>query len=171
MTNTPSVVSSEEEWRDVLGFEGVYTVSNIGGVKSRGRPLKQFKDTDGYFMVVLRCRPKKRVAKVHALVAEAFIGPRPKGLVINHKNGIKTDNRVENLEYVTQKQNNRHAMDSGLHDTRGEKAHFAKLMPEDVIEIRRLSEAGMSRAAIGRQFGVSGQAITKIVFRKRWGHI
>lgn len=104
-----------EIWKDISGFEGVYKVSNKGNIKSlsridaRGRLLKNKllklgKSKGGYYQVVL-CNGFKKKYKVHRLVAMAFI-PNPNNLPqINHKNEVKTDNRVENLEWCTPQYN------------------------------------------------------------------
>lgn len=103
----------EEEWRDVLGFEELYQVSNLGNVRTvkRGEAtaMSQEEHWNGYLSVHLRNKGVERRASVHRLVAEAFI-PNPDGLRdVNHKNGIKTDNRVENLEWLSHSDNIKHA--------------------------------------------------------------
>ena len=103
----------EEEWRDVLGFEELYQVSNLGNVRTvkRGEAtvMSQKEHWNGYLSVHLRNKGVERRASVHRLVAEAFI-PNPDGLRdVNHKNGIKTDNRVENLEWLSHSDNIKHA--------------------------------------------------------------
>lgn len=103
----------EEEWRDVLGFEKLYQVSNLGNVRTvkRGEAtvMSQEEHWNGYLSVHLRNKGVERRVSVHRLVAEAFI-PNPDGLRdVNHKNGIKTDNRVENLEWLSHSDNMKHA--------------------------------------------------------------
>jgi hypothetical protein len=109
-----------ETWKDIKGFEGKYQVSNLGRVKSLNynntneeRVLKLSNDKDGYEIVCL-CDKKKVVKKVHRLVAEAFLPNTDNLNIINHLNGIKTDNKIGNHEWCTSRENNRHAIETGL---------------------------------------------------------
>lgn len=97
-----------EQWRDIPGYEGRYQASNTGRVKGPRGLNKPFKSRGGYMIATL-CHNSVRTREgVHRLVAKAFI-PNPAGKPqINHKNGIKTDNRPENLEWVTCSENNLH---------------------------------------------------------------
>ena len=123
----------QEIWKPVVGYEGYYEVSNLGNVRSvdriciqknskcekykhsyKGKILKQFKNNSGYMRVQL-CYNHKSIGKsVHRLVAEAFIDNSNNYKCVNHINGIKTDNRVENLEFCTYSHNNREAFKLGL---------------------------------------------------------
>jgi hypothetical protein len=107
---------NEETWIPVLG--GLYEVSNLGSVRNfRTKQFRRFGiDRDGYLALPYRKNGRKgkwSEISVHCLVAVAFLGPRPGGLEINHKNGIKTDNRSENLEYITHDENIAHATRMG----------------------------------------------------------
>jgi hypothetical protein len=116
-----------EEWRDCLG--GVYRVTNTGRVR-RAKPgkgtqageLRRFIATTGYQVVNVCIDGERRTEHVHILVAEAFLGPRPLGLEINHKNGNKRDPRAENLEYITRSENGAHAWKTGLQPPRGKRS-------------------------------------------------
>lgn len=99
-----------EEWRPVYeqpSFSEPYEVSNCGRVRNTrtGRILALVLTHKGYLRVGLRRASRSRMVFVHKLVALAFIGPRPTGLQINHKNGVKTDNCIHNLEYVSCQEN------------------------------------------------------------------
>ena len=110
-----------ENWRDIVGYEGLYQVSNLGMIKSldrivscrwgqnkrlNGNLLSMTPDPDGYLSVALSKQGKRKTYRVHKLVAQAFI-PNPEKLPsINHKDENKTNNNVKNLEWCTVKYNN-----------------------------------------------------------------
>jgi hypothetical protein len=176
-----------EAWLPVIGFEGSYEVSNLGRVRSLprkvasrpgrirrvpGKLLKPNFTIHGYLQVNLQRESKGVPFSVHRLVAEAFIGPRPPGADIDHKDGIKINNERWNLEYVSRLENVRRAIRMGLvaPNPPGEKHPAARLRDADIIEIRRLNLEGMSRKAIGIQFGISRSHVGRIVNRKRRTH-
>ena len=105
-----------ELWKDIQGYEGYYQISSLGKVKNvkTGRLLKQFLNSAGYYKVMLRKRKTPKNFRVHRLVADAFVNNDNNSHIVNHKNGIKTDNRAENLEFCTQKENINHAIECGL---------------------------------------------------------
>jgi hypothetical protein len=107
------------EWRPipVAGYEKHYEISSAGRVR-RAKPgpgthvglvLKPKRDKDGYLYQNIWAENKTKTVKNHQLVLRAFVGPTPKGQMPNHKNGIKSDNRLANLEYMTPAQNNLHS--------------------------------------------------------------
>ena len=99
-----------EIWKDIEGYEGLYQVNNLGRVKryyknSKEKILKPFSNRDGYLNVKLYKEGKSKQSKVHRLVAQAFIlNPEDKPEV-NHKDEDKTNNKVENLEWMTRREN------------------------------------------------------------------
>lgn len=105
-----------EIWKDVVGYEGRYKVSDLGRVFSckRNAILMLFKNKRGYMIVNLYAAQSIKPVRVHRLVALAFI-PNPENKPeVNHRNGIKDDNRLENLEWATPEENVAHAFRSGL---------------------------------------------------------
>lgn len=100
-----------EIYKDIIGYDGVYQISNLGNVKSnkwnKSKVLKNNKNNFGYCFVILRKNNKSKTLYIHQLVAIHFLNHKPCGhnLVINHINFNKEDNRVENLEIVTQRKN------------------------------------------------------------------
>ena len=164
--------------RAVIGYEDLYEVSEVGSVWSC--PKKKHDGMwltptlrKGYLTVHLSQDGIAKILYVHSLVAEAWIGPRPSGLQINHLDGNKLNNRVENLEYTTALENQRHAIRTGLVDTEKRIAwartlgsrphlHARKLTASDVREIRRRMAGEESVLAISRRFHVHEKVIYKI---------
>ena len=165
-----------EKWKPITDFEGLYSISNTGRIKrtakSRGsRPnklLSPYPNKFGYLQVALRKDGKYHRRYVHRLILQAFTGIL--GEQCNHKNGIKTDNRLENLEWCTASENLMHASRTlGLR--RGSKHWNAKLTGNDVISILDMNDKGMTHQAIADHYNVSRIQITNIVNRKAWKHI
>ncbi len=171
----------EEIWKDieVEGIpKGVYQISNIGRVKSLARtiqrkrgktrlPEKIMKNIkgNGYYRLTLQHEGHISPYSVHRLVAEAFI-PNPENKpCVNHKNAIKTDNRISNLEWCTYSENNTHAFKMGLKVGSNRKLH-----PDTVMKIRALYPY-YSCYALAKMFPVNKDAIGKIVNYKTWKYI
>lgn len=103
-----------EIWKDIPEYEGLYQVSNEGRIRRNGQTRKLHKDYRGYLTVSLSKHSKMKYYKVHRLVALAFI-PNPEGKrTVNHKDGNKENNRLENLEWATHSENIIHANKMGL---------------------------------------------------------
>ena len=156
-----------EEWRPVKGVEGKYTyvVSNLGRVMNvqKGTMRKACYDATGYLQVAFT-RSAGSTKKVHRMIAEAFIGEPPTGKEhVNHKNGIRDDNRVENLEWVSQAENNTHAFRA-----LNKKPVGLKISNDDVAVVRFLFGRGVPQSIIATRFSVSQSLISKICkYRKR----
>lgn len=129
-----------EEWRDIPGYEGYYQASSMGRLRSvdrivlcsgnvkrpqKGRILKSEIGKDGYYKQVLHVNGKGKTERVHRLIASAFI-PNPYNKPqVNHKDGNKINNNVENLEWCTPSENAKHAIRTGLLTPNLENAHKA----------------------------------------------
>lgn len=182
-----------EEWRPVVGYEQFYEVSSLGRVRSfdrevngkygnvaikKGKLIQPMFSHGKYHQVNLYCNGKNNTQKVHRLVAKAFL-PNPNNYdQVNHKNLIKTDNRVENLEWCSARQNMHHMMDNGKM-AKGEGKKLAKLNESQVIEIRRIHSENMCAYRVkrglmqelSRRYNVSVSLIEKVVHRVNWKHI
>ena len=182
-------IKEKEVWKDVKDFGG-YKVSNNGRVKSldryvvdkngkrmfyNGIYLKQHVDKDGYLRVQLNKEGKGYNVGVHRLVLLAFV-PNPENKPqVNHKNGIKNDNRLENLEWCTNSENQLHAIEIGLvtnfviPDNTGINNGRAKLTESDVKMIRELYATGKYRQKeLANMFGINQTGISGIILRKTW---
>jgi hypothetical protein len=109
---------NNEIWKDVPGFEGYYQVSNLGNIFSliNNRKMKITINKRGYCQTMFCGNVKKKNIRVHIIVAKAFIPNTKNKPAVNHINGIRHDNRIENLEWVTNKENIAHAIKTGLLD-------------------------------------------------------
>lgn len=178
-----------EIWKDIQGYEGHYQVSNLGAIKSfpkrfyhviskkyvfKKEKIIRDKATNhyGYYNVILRKEGEPKFYLIHRLVAQHFI-PNPENKPqVNHKNGIKIDNRVENLEWVTQQENITHAISTGLKNTKGEMHCRHKLTEGDVLAIRgkyKFVKHGCRKLA--EEYNVSTSSIHGIIQRTTWRHI
>jgi len=163
-----------ETWHPLPGYGGLYEVSDIGRVWScrKRKTLSLVVNKRGYVQCNLYRDGRVKNHMVHRLVALAFFGKIPSGLQVNHKNGVKTDNRVENLELVTPEQNRQQARDKGLVQSRkGEANPAAKLTEDDVRAIRRLRAEGVTAIKVAQRFGVTERVVFRIQHRKSWTHL
>jgi len=171
----------KESWKNVYGHDSCYAVSNCGRVKrtKKGKStrsdkiLSQHKNKYGYWESGLMQNGKVKTFRVHALVALSFLGMRPVGMHINHKDGCKENNDVSNLEYLTPRENVRHAHKLGLmRPVRGSKSPFAKLCELSVISLRKEYATGAtSHRRLALKYDVSYAVIKDIVNRRSWKHV
>lgn len=163
---------SGEQWLPVVGFEGIYEVSNLGSVKSvrTGKLMKPHALPGRYPHTTLSRNGHETSAYIHDLVAEAFIGHKPSGSEVNHINLDKRDNRLENLEYCTCQENTQHAIEHGAIDKRGEAHHGAKLTEAIVASIRSRLASGEKAKTLSEEYGVGVLQIRRIESGQRWRH-
>ncbi|MFA5898029.1 MAG: NUMOD4 domain-containing protein [Hyphomicrobium sp.] len=193
--------NTSEEWRKVTGYPS-YSVSTSGAVRrdiaangfAAGRPIKPRLNIDGYVTVVLCAKGQKpRGLRVHRLIAIEFI-PNPLGLpCINHIDGVKTNNAISNLEWVTPKMNTAHAVRNGLMKPAKGDSHWSRRMPEKarknlgalrgksnaaakitegiVREARLLAAQGMRHRDIAARYGVCRSSVSNVVKKATWAHV
>ena len=167
----------DEEWRDVVGYEGLYQVSNFGRVKSfqknKVKILKSNLGIGGYLRVVLCKNEKKKNRFVHVLVAKAFITNPENKTQVNHRDGNKKNNHVSNLEWVTPKENIEHAFKNGLRKI-GYEHHEAKLLPDQIREVRRDCVPGDPERgfrAFAKKFNVTHRIISDAYYGKSYQNV
>lgn len=163
-------LSQAEEWRAVVGYEGIYEVSDLGRVRSRhavnGHVLSPTSDKDGYPVINLYAPDGRRTWAVHRLVASAFHGEKRNALhrEVAHLDGDKTNARADNLKWCSKIENHHHKRAHGTHQA-GEKHPRAKLTNEAVEEIR---ESRGLRGALAAKYGISKDTVTDIRRGRRW---
>lgn len=167
--------NQEEMWVDAKGFEGLYQVSNLGRVKALEKTwhtgmhytirhkkehiMKTRKNRGGYEYVILRCKNKNKTITIHRLVLMSFIENKHNHPYINHKNGIKTDNNIDNLEWCTAKENVQHAIKLGLRKgyvTQTKRHTRSKLTDAQAAEIR---ESTLSLTELSYRYHVNQASI------------
>lgn len=178
---------SNEEWKDIENYEGLYQISNLGRVKSLAKVIKTWYRTcnmrekllklcsasDGYFIVILCKKGNNKTYRVSRLVAQAFI-PNPDNYPqVNHINSIRTDNKVKNLEWCTAQYNVIHSYKNGFrHGTKGEKCPFAKLTNKQVLEIRqKYIPYKYTYNKLAKEYKIHPIHVGHIIRRQSWKHI
>lgn len=170
---------TNEIWKPVVGFEGFYSVSNLGRIMRlagtantlENRIVKPWiQSRSKYAAVTLSTKNRRSTANIHRLVTTAFLGPRPKGLTVNHIDGIKSNARLANLEYISQHANAMHPSAMGLLPC-GERNNKAKLTEIGIREIRASHARGTTAHHLASQYGVTVENIRHIVSRHTWKHI
>lgn len=175
-----------EEWRYIPNYEGKYIASCLGRLKSidrlsrisngnyrcvKGRILKQQKDKDGYLQFGLYTKGKYKTNKSHRIIALLFVKNPQNKPDVNHKsiNGDKTNNRFNNLEWVTKKENTEHAWENGLAIAKkGIEQYNSKLTNEQVLEIRECKD---THVELAKKYNVGKSTIGAIKTRITWKHI
>ncbi len=174
-------MTSIEIWKKVNDYEGIYSISSFGRLRRENhysidrmlqrKILSNTKRQNHYQTNILCNGISKKSVRRHTLVMRAFVGER-KSLEVNHINGIKNDNRLCNLEYVTRSENFKHAYRIGLKKPIvGENRTNNKLSEKDVLKIREIYDGTISMAKIAVKFGVCQNTIFDILHRKKWKHI
>ena len=161
-----------ENWKAVVGYDGLYEVSDLGRVRSLprltatgmrgGKLLKPRLNTAGYLRVNLSDGvTKHQPSNVHQLVALAF--PAGDGPQVRHLDGNKLNNRADNLRYGTSKEDYQDRVKHGVrYDTTGERNGQAKLTEIDVVAIKHGLQLGVKQVVLAPYFGVSFQTISEI---------
>ena len=159
----------KEIWKPIKGYEN-YLISNLGRVKTKqGRYKKINYGTCKYGYLDLWKDNKPKKCRVHRLVAEAFIQNPDNKEQVNHIDGNKSNNRVDNLEWVTPKENIKHAIDNDLSSIKfGSKNLSAKLTEDDVRYIRTVAKKTKTVKELAEQFNVSTTNIYNIINNKKW---
>ena len=173
-----------EIWKDIPGFDAYYQVSNHGRVRSHQQSgphprypnftrtvlqklMKLKVATNGYMMINLTVDKVQTTHCVHKLVCAAFFGPRPYKIVINHKDGVKANNILINLEYVTYSENSKHAFSMGL--THSNRRRCNCLLSDDQVrDMRRLYSEGTKMTDIAKRFNYNHQWVRGVVNGKKY---
>ena len=167
------------DWKDTE-FSQKHQVSSTGLIRNKksGRILNPWKNKNGY--LVVRFSKGGKNYMVHRVVASAFLENPNKLPIINHKNGIVDDNRVDNIEWCNHSYNYHHSVEIGLHDGSPNKGHknsvgskntMSVLKEDDIREIRKLKKQGLTLKQIGDIFNVHFATIGYIVQGKTWSHV
>jgi len=175
----------KERWRSVVGFEGIYEVSNLGRVRSldrnvvyvsgrtqawRGQILKPTPSGNGYLAVELCRNGTGKTTNIHTIVAASFLGPRPPNKQVAHRDGDKENPRLSNLRYATCLENQADKIHHGR-TAHGERNGLAKLTDSDVIAIRARLNHGETGISVAKDFGVTPANISQIKLRRTWPHL
>lgn len=171
-----------KEWQDTPEYHKAvrldwiserYFAYNDGSIfdSKRKFKLKFSLDKDGYYLYNTTINAKRINLKIHRVIAQAFI-PNPENKPqVNHINGIKTDNRVENLEWATAKENITHSFKNGLSSQVGERNARSKFTKEQIIEIKNKMLIGIANKDLCKEYNMSNSNMAAIKIGRRWNHI
>ena len=152
-----------EEWKEIKGFEGRYKISSFGrALGPSNKILKPLPVDNGYYRYGLAAGGKVTYRSAHRLVALHFI-PKVRGKeFVNHKDGNKANNSVENLEWVTGSENIQHSIDLGTFTNMGEGSHLSIYSIEEISEVCELLKRGMNPSEVSRKVKISRIIISRI---------
>lgn len=160
-------------WKQIENYD--YEINPEGTVRriSTKKVKKSFKRPDGYIGIQLyKSKTEIKNFQLHRLIAIAFIENPEKKDVINHKDSNRENNSLDNLEWVTKKENDKHAYEFGYASNKGSKNGFSVLTEEKVLEIRkRRIENNLSYQMLSELYNVSRATVIGIIQRKSWKHI
>lgn len=131
------------------------------------KPAKVARDKGGYLVITFKWKGKRVKRLMHRLVLEAFVEDCPDGMEACHQNGIRDDNRLENLRWDTRSENQKDRFRHGT-DLNGTKHPMAKLQESDIPVIFEMRARGVTWNAIGQHFGISRETVRQILLRKMW---
>lgn len=161
-----------EVWKDVIGFEGLYEVSDLGRVRRSspganntyaGRIVKQFPGRHGYMFAGVYKDGKRRSVIVHTAVLRAFIGPKPEGMECCHGDGVRTNNSLSNLRWDTHKNN---ALDTVTHCSTQWASKITKSQAREIRE--RYKNSRIKQRELAAEYGISQPQVSQILSGKRW---
>lgn len=186
-------MNNNEIWVDIASFDGKYSISNFGRIKSnyrlwknqtgesrkiyKGKILTPTKNTGGYLNICLFDGIKRRIFRIHTLVAMHFLNRRDDLTEINHIDGNKLNNHFLNLQWCTRKENMAHAWGISLMENArlvGIKHHKAKITEREVLAIRNLVldfKNNKLKYALANEYNINICTINDILKRRSWTHI
>lgn len=167
--------------KEIPNYEGLYSVTKNGKVWShpklhgnapwKGRWLRQYTERTGYKFVFLQKDKKRKLCFIHGLVAKTYLGDFSNTLQVNHKDTIKSNNNLENLEWITASENIRHSFKNNRSCQVGSRNACAKLNESDVISILREHNKGATQISLSLKFKISRAVVNRIIKNLIWRHV